>query len=92
MSSNVGQNYPYASESETARRAAIAAAIERFAGLGDRIAEGSTPLGDVAADERWWTWVCPVGDFIGRLHVAGYAHERHGLYTACDTCGQTFLR
>ena len=37
-------------------------------------------------------WVCPVGDLSGRLHVAGYALERHGLYTVCDTCGQTFLR
>ena len=41
---------------------------------------------------RWWIWVCPTGDFKGRLHVAGYAIERHALYTVCDTHGDTFLR
>jgi len=92
VSSNVGQNYPYASESETQRAAAVAAAVERFQGLADRIAAEASPLGPVEPDERWWVWVCPVGDLSGRLHVAGYALERHGLYTACDACGQTFLR
>lgn len=92
LSSNVGQNYPYASETETARAAAIAAAVGQFAGLGDRIAAESTPVGPVQPEELWWIWVCPVADFTGRLHVAGYALERHALYTACDTCGQTFLR
>ncbi len=92
MSSNVGQNYPYASEDEAHRAAAVERALERFDGLRDRVATETTPIGEVAPDERWWVWVCPTGDFSGRLHVAGYAVERHGLYTVCDRCGKTYLR
>ena len=92
MSSNVGQNYPYGSETEAERADALQQAEERFEGLHDRIAAESTPLGQAAPDERWWVWVCPIGQFEGRLHVAGYALERHALYTACDACGRTFLR
>ena len=92
MSSNVGQNYPYSSETEPERRAAVEAAFERFEGLRDAVAKETTPLGDVPADQRWFVYVCPDGDFSGRLHAAGYPAERHGLYTVCDTCGKTFLR
>jgi hypothetical protein len=96
VSSNVSQSYPYASESEPERAAAISRATTAFAGLADRIAEESTPLGDIepaenGAPPRWWTWVCPK-DIEGRLHVAGYARDRHALFTACDHCGSTFLR
>jgi hypothetical protein len=91
VSSNVGQTYPYSSESEQQRAAAVEQAVARFEGLGDKVKSETTPVaGD--PDERWWTWVCPVGDFSGRLHVAGYALEKHALYTVCDTCGKTFLR
>jgi len=97
MSSNVSQSYPYSNESEVQRAAAVAAAFEAFEGLRERVAAESTPLGDPQPAENgapvtWWTWVCPKGDFSGRLHVAGYALERHALYTVCDTCGESFLR
>jgi hypothetical protein len=97
MSSNVSQSYPYASETEDEREAAVGRALGRFDGLYDRVAAESTPLGEVGpadhgAPARWWVWVCPRDDFSGRLHVAGYARDNHALYTVCDTCGTTFLR
>lgn len=97
MSSNVAQNYPYTTETEAERAAAIGAAVERFDGLADRIAAESTPLGELPPAEPgqphiWSVFVCPRDDFKGRLHVAGYALERHALYTVCDTCGLSFLR
>ncbi len=97
MSSNVSQNYPYSSETESARRAAVAEIVPRFDGLAAKIDAESTPA-RCARDHRrrratrWWIWVCPKHDFTGRLHVAGYALEKHALYTVCDTCGTTFLR
>ena len=97
MSSNVSQSYPYTSETEEERAAAIAHAAQAFEGVGDKIAAETTPLGpdpddDAVPGRRWWVWVCPKDDYVGRLHVAGYALERHGLYTVCDHCGATFLR
>ena len=97
MSSNISQSYPYGSESEAERAAAVARAMERFEGLADRVAAETTPLGEVGpadngAPARWWVWVCPKGDASGRLHVAGYARDRHALFTVCDTCGATYLR
>jgi len=92
LSSNIGQNYPYASETEPERAAAIADAFDRFPELEDKVAAESTPLDHVDSDERWWVWVCPTGDFSGRLHVAGYARESHAMYTVCDEGGHTFLR
>ena len=96
MSSNIGQNFPYTSESERQRAAAVEKASKQFDGLGDKVASESTPLDGIPADDtgapRWWVWVCPEHDYTGRLHVAGYALERHALYTVCDTCGKTFLR
>jgi hypothetical protein len=96
VSSNVAQSYPYSSETEAERAAAVAAAIATDATLAERLAAETTALGEVVPAEngappRWWTWVCPK-DVRGRLHVAGYALERHALYTICDTCGSTFLR
>ena len=97
MSSNVGQNYPYARETESDRAAAIEAAFSKFDGLRDKVASETTPLEELDRAEPgqphlWWVYVCPTDDFSGRLHVAGYALERHALYTVCDTCGSTFLR
>jgi hypothetical protein len=97
MSSNVSQSYPYSSESEAERAAAVEGALAAFDRLAERIGTESSPLGetpaaDNGAPQRWWIWVCPRGDASGRLHVAGYARERHALYTVCDTCGATFLR
>ena len=97
MSSNVGQNYPYASESEPERAAAVEKALAQFDGLRDKVAAETTPIEELGPAEPgqphlWWVYVCPKDDFSGRLHVAGYSLERHALYTVCDTCGSTFLR
>jgi hypothetical protein len=97
VTSNVSQSYPYSSETEDQRAAAVAKALADFEGLADRVRSESTPLGSPVPGENgapvtWWTWVCPKGDASGRLHVAGYARERHALLTVCDTCGATFLR
>jgi hypothetical protein len=92
VSSNIGQNYPYGVETEAERAAAVAQALERFPELAEKIAAESTPLGDVDRDEHWWVWVCPTGDFSGRLHVAGYAKDAHAMYTVCPDDGTTFLR
>lgn len=92
MSSNVGQNYPYTSETEAERLTAVESALSRFDGLRDKVSTETTLPGAVADDDRWWIWVCPADGFTGRLHVAGYARERRAMYTVCDTCGKTFLR
>ncbi len=97
MSSNVSQSYPYSSETEPERAAAVEAAFAMFEGLKAKVAAETTPLGDPEPEDngappRWWVWVCPKDDFKGRLHTAGYALEKHSLYTVCDTHGDTFLR
>jgi hypothetical protein len=98
LSSNVAQSYPYTSETEAERAAAVAAAIERFPELADKIAAEADPLPEPGPAEpgqphRWWVFVCPRDEgFAGRLHVAGYARERHALFTVCDAGGHTFLR
>jgi rubrerythrin len=96
MSSNVSQSYPYSSESDEERDRAVAAAFEAHEGLEDRVGSEAEPLGDnppseSGAEVKWWTWVCPKC-VEGRLHTAGYAIDRHGLYTLCDRCGSTYLR
>jgi hypothetical protein len=96
LTSNVAQSYPYTTETEAERAAAIAHAIERFEGLGERIAAESQPLDDPGPDEpgrpnRSWVFVCHQ-HINGRLHVCGYARERHALYTVCDEGGETSLR
>ena len=61
MSSNVGQNYPYASESEPERAAAVEKALAQFDGLRDKVAAETSPLGppdpQAVAPPRWWVWV-----------------------------------
>jgi hypothetical protein len=90
MTSNVGQNYPYSSETETERASRIAALLEQKGDLRDKVTSETTPLDE---RERWWTWKCPSRDCPGILHVAGYARDLHALYVVCDgTCGKTFLR
>lgn len=96
MTSNVAQSYPYTTETEAERSAFVGRAIEKFAGLGDTIAAESEPLGDLGPDEPGrphlsWVFVCPK-HINGRLHVAGYARERHALFTVCDEGGETYLR
>jgi len=90
VSSNVGQSYPYTSETEGDRSAAIAALVTSRDGLAAKLAAETTPLDP---NERWWVWKCPTTGCPGLLHVAGYAAEKHAVYVVCDgTCGKTFLR
>lgn len=99
MSSNVSQSYPAGTETEAQRAAAVADALARFEDLATRLAEQSLPLPAPepalnGAPQRWWTWVCPNAkdEAKGRLHVAGFARERHALIAVCDTCGRSYLR
>ena len=90
MTSNVGQNYPYSSETEAERAARIEALVAAQTGLADVLAAETTPLDE---RERWWTWKCPTTGCPGILHVAGYARDLHAVYVVCDgTCAKTFLR
>ena len=90
MTSNVGQNYPYSSETEAERAAAIAALVSAREGLAATLAAEATPLDE---RERWWTWKCPTAGCPGILHAAGYAMDLHAVYVVCDgTCAKTFLR
>lgn len=90
MTSNVGQSYPYSSESESDRATRIAALTADRDGLKDKLAAETTPLDE---RDRWWTWKCPTKGCPGILHAAGYARDLHAVYVVCDgTCGQTFLR
>ena len=90
MTSNVGQSYPYSSETEADRASRVAAVVAAHDGLDAKIAAETTPLD---ANERWWTWKCPTIGCRGILHAAGYARDLHALYVVCDgSCGKTFLR
>ena len=90
MSSNVGQNYPYTSETEAERAAVIERLRAEREGLAATLAAESTPLD---ANERWWIWKCPTPGCPGLLHAAGYAVEKHAVFVVCDgTCAKTFLR
>jgi hypothetical protein len=87
VSSNVSQSYPYSSETEAERAAAIAAIVAGRDEVAAAIAAETTPLD---ACERWWTY--HHGGCGGTLHVAGYARDRHAVVVACDRCGRTALR
>jgi hypothetical protein len=90
VSSNVGQNYPYTSETEADRATRIGALVAEREGLSDILKAETTPLDQ---GDRWWVWKCPTVGCAGLLHVAGYAIEKHALFVVCDgTCGKTFLR
>ena len=90
MTSNVGQSYPYTSETEADRAARIGSLLAERESLADTLRAETTPLD---ANERWWVWKCPTSGCPGLLHVAGYAVEKHALYVVCDgTCAKTFLR
>jgi hypothetical protein len=90
VTSNVGQSYPYTSESEGERAARIAALVTARDGLAAKLAAETSPPD---ANDRWWVWKCPTKECPGLLHVAGYAHDLHAVYVVCDgTCAKTFLR
>ena len=93
MSSNVGQNYPYTSQSGAERARAVGAIIETHPELADKIAAETTSIDPTDGNDRWWVWKCPTKGCPGFLHVAGYALDKHALYVVCDgTCALTFLR
>lgn len=90
MTSNVGQTYPYTSETEAQRAAALAALVAAREGLEAQLTGETSPLDD---NERWWVWKCPTTGCRGLLHVAGYARDSHALVVVCDgSCAKTFLR
>ena len=90
MTSNVGQSYPYSSETEVDREARVRSLVDSKDGLKDKLAAETTPLD---TQERWWTWKCPTPGCPGILHAAGYARDLHAVYVVCDgVCGKTFLR
>ena len=90
MTSNVGQTYPYTSETEGERAKAIADLVGAREGLDAKLAGETSP---VDAHDRWWVWKCPTPACRGLLHVAGYARDSHALVVICDgTCAKTFLR
>ncbi len=90
MTSNVGQNYPYASETDADRVAVIDRLLADRDDLGDKLKGETTPLDE---NERWWVWKCPTKGCPGLLHAAGYARDLHAVYVVCDgTCAKTFLR
>jgi hypothetical protein len=97
VTSNISQAYPYSSETEAERAAAVTATVSAHAGLdvtvaGESTPLDSTPLGSARLDsgERWWTY--QHAGCGGTLHVAGYARDRHAVYVVCDRCGKTALR
>ena len=87
MTSNISQSYPYSSETEAERAAAVEAALAAHEGLDAALAGESTPLD---ASDRWWTY--HHAGCGGTLHVAGYAREKHAVVAVCDRCGKTALR
>lgn len=90
MTSNVGQSYPYTSESEAERSVQIARLVGARDDLAGKLATETSPLGQ---GDRWWVWKCPSKACPGFLHVAGYAADLHAVYVVCDgSCGKTFLR
>ena len=90
MTSNVGQNHPYTSETESDRAAAIARLVSSHEDLAGKLETEATPLD---SNERWWVWKCPTKGCQGLLHAAGYALDKHAVYVVCDgICGKTYLR
>ena len=87
MTSNISQAYPYSSESEVERAAAVAATIAAHPGLDVTIAADSSPLD--TGDRSWTYHHAGCG---GILHAAGYARDQHAVYVVCDRCGKTALR
>jgi len=90
VTSNVGQSYPYSSESAAERAEVVSALLAAKPDLAKTVAAETSPLD---AGDRWWTYKCPSTGCAGLLHAAGYARDSHAIYVVCDgTCGRTFLR
>jgi hypothetical protein len=89
MASNLGQNYPYASESEAERSAALDRTYSANTDLAAKVQSESMPG---PREPRSWVWKCPTPQCSGLLHTAGFARNARAIYTVCDTCGKTYLR
>jgi hypothetical protein len=90
LTSNVGQNYPYTSETNAERGARVDALVAEREGLAATLKAETTALDP---QDRWWVWKCPTTGCPGLLHAAGYALDKHALFVVCDgTCAKTFLR
>ena len=90
MTSNVGQNYPYSSETDADRSVTVTRLLANREGLSATIEAETTPLDE---NDRWWVWKCPTKGCPGLLHAAGYARDKHALFVVCDgTCAKTYLR
>jgi hypothetical protein len=87
VTSNISQSYPYSSETEAERAAAVQALLAAHEGLAATLAAASTRLD---ASDRWWTY--HHAGCGGTLHVAGYGREQHAVVTVCDRCATTALR
>lgn len=87
MTSNISQSYPYSSETEAERAAALQALLAAHEGLAATLAATATLLD---ASDRWWTY--HHAGCGGTLHVAGYGREQHAVVTVCDRCATTALR
>ena len=87
MTSNISQTYPYSSEADAERAAAVEALLAAHESLVVTLAAEATPLDE---GERWWTY--HHAGCGGTLHVAGYAREKHAVVTVCDRCAKTALR
>jgi len=89
MSSNLGQNYPYASESETERATAVDRVLSMHPDLAGKVQSESMPG---PQEPRSWVWKCPTPGCAGLLHTAGFARNARAVYALCDTCAKTYLR
>ncbi|HEY0444437.1 MAG TPA: hypothetical protein VGC90_09460 [Candidatus Limnocylindrales bacterium] len=90
MTSNVGQSYPYTSETEAARTEIVGRLVAAREDLATTIKSETTPLD---ANDRWWVWKCPTKGCAGLLHAAGYSRDKHAVFVVCDgSCAKTFLR
>jgi hypothetical protein len=89
LASNIAQNYPYSSESEQERAAAVARTFAGKEGLAEKAKAESLEPG---REPRWWVWKCTTPGCPGLLHTVGFARNARGVYTLCDTCDQTCLR
>ena len=90
MTSNVGQSYPYTSETEATRNDVVGRLVAAREDLATTIKAETTPLD---ANDRWWVWKCPTKGCAGLLHAAGYSRDKHAVFVVCDgSCAKTFLR
>ena len=76
VTSNIGQSYPYTSETEAERAERVAALVAAHKELAAKLEAETTPLD---RSERWWVWKCPTPGCPGLLHAAGYARDIHAV-------------